>query len=168
MADDLQIWECRDFGLATVMLRKNADPALLGAALQTEMPAGPACVTSGETTIIGTGPGTWFVFTPTASPGWATELADRLSGASVSDQSGGYVILKIAGPAARSMLQKGVSIDLDPSVFRVGSVATTVIAHIGVVIWQADDASTFHVALFRSFAKSFRDWLHAVSPKPND
>jgi sarcosine oxidase subunit gamma len=167
VADNLNISECRDFGLATVMLRKNADPAAVGVALQVSMPGTPACVTAQDTTVIGTGPGTWMVFAPTATPSWAADLAAKLHGVSVSDQSGGYVVLKLAGPAARSLLQKGAFIDLDASTFNVGSVVTTVIAHIGVTIWQIEDPSTFHVALFRSFAHSFHVWLDAVAPQPN-
>lgn len=163
MADNIQISECQDFGLATVMLRRNADPAAVGAVLAVEMPAGPTCATARDTTVIGAGPDSWLVFVPNAAPDWATDLAARLPMASLSDQSGGYVVLKLAGPGARALLQKGAFIDLDASVFVVGSVATTVIAHIGVVIWQSEDAATFHVAMFRSFAESFRAWLDATA-----
>jgi methylglutamate dehydrogenase subunit D len=163
VADDLQISECRDFGLATVMLRKGADAAAVGAVLGVAMPTGPACVTADGVTVIGTGPGVWLAFAANAEPGWGTDLAARLPGTSVSDQSGGYEILKLSGPGARRALQKGAFIDLDPSAFGPGSAATTVIAHIGVVIWQGADAASFHVALFRSYARSFREWLRAAS-----
>jgi methylglutamate dehydrogenase subunit D len=52
---------------------------------------------------------------------------------------------------------------LHPTVFRPDSVATTVIAHIGVIFWQLDDAPTFEVATFRSYAFSFRRWLDATA-----
>jgi heterotetrameric sarcosine oxidase gamma subunit len=161
VADTFQMAECRDFGLATVMLRKNADVVAIGAAFQLRMPAGPTCTVGKDAILIGTGPGTWLAFAETKSPTWAAELGSRLPGASISDQSGGYVIFKIVGSAARTFLQRGAFIDLDPSAFHVGSVATTMIAHIGVVIWQVDDADTFHVALFRSFADSFREVVEA-------
>jgi methylglutamate dehydrogenase subunit D len=38
-----------------------------------------------------------------------------------------------------------------------------VIAHIGVILWQLDDAPTFEVATFRSYAFSFRRWLDATA-----
>lgn len=163
MVDDLQISECRDFGLATVMLRKGGDAAAIGAALAMTAPTGPGCFTGHGRTLIGTGPGAWLVFAPQGSPSFAADLAARLPGASVSDQSDGYVILRIAGAAARSLLQRGAFIDLDPSAFGVGSAATTVMAHIGVVIWQSDDPMTFYVATFRSLAESFREWLTSAS-----
>lgn len=163
MADDLQISECRDFGLATVMLRKGADAAAVGSVLGVAMPKGPACVTADGVTVIGTGPGVWLAFAADATPSWGTDLAARLPGTSVSDQSGGYEIIRLSGPGARRALQKGAFIDLDPSAFGPGSAATTVIAHIGVVIWQDADAASFHVALFRSYAQSFREWLSAAA-----
>lgn len=163
MADDLQVIKCRDFGLATVMLRKNVDPAVIGAAFGVDMPAGPTCASASGTTVIGIGPGVWLAFTPKAEPTWVSDLATSITGASVSDQSGGYVILQLSGQAARSVLQKGAFIDLDPLKFGAGSAATTVIGHIGVVIWQAEASTTFHIALFRSFAESFHGWLGSAA-----
>src|SRR5258708_26399250 len=90
-------------------------------------------------------------------------LADKLGGlSSCSDQSGSYVLLRVGGEDARRVLQRGAFIDLHPSVFRRGSGATTVIAHIGVIFWQLDDAPIFEVATFRSYAFSFRKWLPAT------
>lgn len=167
MAETLQITECHDFGLATLMLRKNADAAAIGAALQVDMPAGPGCVAGNGAVLIGTGPGTWLAFAENKSSSWAAELSSRLPGVSVSDQSGGYVIFRMSGLAARPLLQQGAFIDLDPSAFNIGSAATTMMAHIGVVIWQIDDGETFHVALFRSFAESFREFVQSASSLMN-
>lgn len=168
MAEHLHVSECRDFGLATVMLRKNADAAAIGAALGMAAPTGPGCVAGDGLLMIGTGPGVWLVFSDREKPSWAEDLAARLPNVSVSDQSGAYTIFKIAGAAARALLQRGAFIDLDASAFRVGSAATTVIAHIGVVIWQIDDDETFHVAVFRSLTDSFRDWIGAASHSLGD
>lgn len=126
--------------LATVMARKGADHAAIRFAASCEL--------------IPAGPGTWL------AEGEADVLGERLAGlACVSDQSGGYVVLRFTGPSARALLQKGVAIDLDPSVFGPGSAAVTVIAHIGVILRQVDTAPTYDLALFRSFAGSFRHWV---------
>jgi methylglutamate dehydrogenase subunit D len=84
----------------------------------------------------------------------------------VTDQSSGYVIFRLSGEGATALLQKGAFIDLDPVAFAVGAAATTVIAHIGVIIWKLDDVPTFDIALFRSFAGSFRDWIAANALSP--
>jgi methylglutamate dehydrogenase subunit D len=163
VASEFIIVEREGFGIATVMARKGVTPAMVGSTLGLDAPRGPRSA-SGAVTLLGTGPGTWMAVTDHAAPDWADELALKLKGvASVSDQSGGYVIFGISGPEARSTLQKGVFIDLDESAFGPGSVATTVVAHIGIILWQADSAPSFEVALFRSFSHSFREWLDAAA-----
>ena len=91
-------------------------------------------------------------------------LRERLGAlASVSDQSSGYVVFRLSGGGARTLLQRGAAIDFQPPAFAPGSVATTVIAHIGVIIWQVDEEPVYDIALFRSFAASFLDWFEATS-----
>ncbi len=151
-------------GIATIMGRKGIDPEAIGLAIGVVPPTGPMRIERDRMALVGTGPNTWLALTEAPEPGWSSKLADTLSGlASVSDQSGGYVLFRIAGEDARRILQRGAFIDLHPSVFRTGSVATTVIAHIGVIFWQLDDEPTFDVATFRSYAFSFRRWLDATA-----
>ncbi len=160
MADAVVIEERAGFGLATMMARKGVDPAAIGAVLGVNLRDGPYCSTGDDIALLGTGPGSWLVQADAAPADWAADLRDRLGSlASVSDQSGGYVIFRLSGPDARTVLQRGAAIDFDPAAFAPGSVATTVIAHIGVIIRQIDDAPTYDVALFRSFAGSFRHWF---------
>jgi len=151
-------------GIATIMGRKGIDPEAIGFVIGVSPPKGPMRVEGDRLVLIGTGPDTWLALIETPEPGWSSKLADKLVGlASVSDQSGSYVLLRIAGDDARRVLQRGAFIDLHPSVFRRASVATTLIAHIGVIFWQLDDAPTFEVATFRSYAFSFRKWLDATA-----
>ncbi len=72
-------------------------------------------------------------------------------------------MLRLSGPDARPLLQRGVSIDLHPASFARGSIAVTAIAHIDVVIRQIDNRPTFDIAIFRSFAGSFRHWLDSAA-----
>ena len=144
MAEPFTVTERTGLTLASVMARKGADHA--------------AIIASAGFPMIPTGPGTWLAVAEQSQD----DLPARLAGlASVSDQSGGYVVLRFAGPAARALLQKGVAIDLDPSAFGPGSAAVTVIAHIGVILWRADDG--YDVAIFRSFAGSFRHWIDGAA-----
>lgn len=159
MAEHFELHERHGFGLATVMARNGVGTDAIAAALGCAAPSRPETATTDELRMIGTGPGTWLVLTDSAQPQWAASLAGRLGGlASISDQSGGYVLFRIGGPLARELLQRGPFIDLDPSIFGLNTAATTVIAHIGVTLWRIDEA-TFEVALFRSFASSFRHWV---------
>ncbi|MBX9858091.1 MAG: sarcosine oxidase subunit gamma [Sphingomonas sp.] len=159
MAEYLAITERTGLGIATVMQRQGASAAAVSAAMGCALPQGPRRTAEGPLSIIGTGPGTWLAIMEDAASDWVEMLQTRLAGvASVSDQSSGYLVQRIAGPGAVDLLQRGVAIDLHPAAFPTGSVATSVIAHIGVILWRLDDA-VFDVAIFRSYADSFRHWI---------
>jgi sarcosine oxidase subunit gamma len=91
------------------------------------------------------------------------DLKDALSGlASVSDQSHGRVIIRIAGPKARAVLAKGTPVDLHASQFAIGDSAVTQMAHVGVhLIRTGDDA--FELSVFRGFSANFWDWLTTMA-----
>ena len=156
MAERITIVPRDGLGIASVMARRGIDPSTIGA----DLPRGPGASFSGPRTVLGTGPGSWLFLEENAAPQFAETLAASLAGlASVSDQSSAYVVQRLSGPGARTLLQRGIALDLHPDVFRTGSAATTVIAHIGVLLWQVDDGPSFDIATFRSFAGSFRHWL---------
>ncbi len=162
---NLRVTEQIGYRLATVMSR-GQDAALMSRVADqfgVELPSGPVRSVREGVAFVGIGPGTWLACSETADANWASELATTLSGlASVSDQSSGYAVLRIAGPAARDLLSRGAFIDFHPSVFAPGSAVVTTIAHIGVVLWQLDDTPSFEVALFRSYAASFWHWIEAT------
>lgn len=146
--------------IAAVMARKGVDAAAIGASLDVALIDGPVLSRGSDMLLVGTGPGYWLAIAESAAPDFASALAARLTGlASISDQSSGYSVTRIAGEGARRLLQRGAAIDLHPAAFAAGSVATTIIAHIGVILWQVDDAPTYDIATFRSFAGSFSHWL---------
>jgi methylglutamate dehydrogenase subunit D len=153
----------RRVGLATVMAlagRRDAIAAALGIA----PPTGSRRIAADDLALIGTGPDVWLAVKEKTGSGWASGLAERLvDAASVSDQSSGYAVLRLEGAAARELLSRGAFIDFHPSCFGPGSAAVTVIAHMGVILWQIDDAPTYEVALFRSYAASFWHWIEATS-----
>lgn len=163
MAEHPTVEQRTGFGLATVMARKGVDATAIGAALGIVLVDGPSCSAGGELTLLGSGPGSWLAYVDAPPADWEAGLRARLGPlASVSDQSGGYVMFRLAGAGARTILQRGAAIDFDPAAFAPGSVAITVIAHIGVIIRQVDAAPTYDVALFRSFADSFKHWLETT------
>lgn len=164
MPDTAELVHKTNMGIATVMARKNADLAEIARILGVvAMPSGSVVQAASGEAVIGTGPTMWMVTKPDAAPEWADGLAGRLAGlASVSDQTGGYALYSLHGPNARALLQKGAFIDLHPDIFGPGSAATTVIAHVGVIMWQTDEQPTFNLALFRSFRSSFEHWFAVV------
>lgn len=153
------------FALATIMARKSVANDAIYRALEIEGTAvGASRPNSNGLSLINTGPGTWLAYRADRDSAWISGLQQSLNGlASVSDQSGGYTILRLVGSSARTLLQRGVAIDLHPEAFGPGSVACTQIAHIGVVLWQLDAVPTYQIAVFRSYSESFNHWLHSAA-----
>jgi methylglutamate dehydrogenase subunit D len=141
----------RDHAIVSVLARKSQAQALMEKAGIVDAPR-----QSGADGIIalGIGPGRWLLLG--AAPG---ELANLSGLASLADHSDGYAIFEIWGPKVRETLAKGVPVDLHPNVF-TDTVAVTVIAHIGAIIWQSAP-ERFSIAVFRSYAGSFWHWLAA-------
>lgn len=163
MPDAIDIEERTGFGLATVMARKGVAADDVARALDLPPVDGPRWSGDARLALIGTGPGTWLALSTGAPETHAARLAEALGPlASIADQSGGYAILRLSGPGARTVLQRGAPIDLHPQAFAPGSAAVTVIAHIGAILRQLDEAPTYEVAVFRSYAASFRRWLDAA------
>lgn len=161
---DLRVETRAGLGLAHVMARKGVTPAAIGAALGLTPPDGPLRAQNEDMALIGVGPDVWLAVREGAAGDWADTLARQLEGlASVSEQSGGYLVLRVSGPAARELIQRGAFIDLDPSVFEPNAAATTSIAHMGAILWALETADSFEIALFRSYAASFAHWIETAS-----
>lgn len=87
------------------------------------------------------------------------ELKAKLSGiASVSDQSHGRVIIRIAGPKARAVLAKGTPVDLHADAFPLGKSALTQMAHVGIHMTRVGE-DAFDLSVFRGFAESYWEWI---------
>jgi methylglutamate dehydrogenase subunit D len=88
-----------------------------------------------------------------------SELSERLNSiATVSDQSHGRIIIRIAGAKVRETLAKGTPVDLHPDEFPIGKSAVTQMSHVGVHLTRTGD-DTFELSVFRGFAESFWEWL---------
>ncbi len=146
--------------LATVMAYKGRRSDIF-AQLKTNyalsLPDGPQRRANGVSAVIGLGPRTW-LFQREAGPPLEPELVEVLGdAAAVTDQSDGYGVLRLTGPLARDLLEKGVSIDLHDHVFVPGCAAVTSCMHIGVILWRLEDdngLAVFETAVFRSLARS--------------
>jgi len=155
-------------GLATVAMRKGQGLLLsqrIRDVFGIELPNGPRRRSAGRVAFAGTGPDVWLASQEQGAIGFAAALERDLgAAASVSDQSDGYAVLRLAGPMVRNTLAKLVSIDVHPRAFKVGDVASTMAFHMGVMLWRledgSDDSPVFEIAVFRSLAGSF--W-HALA-----
>jgi sarcosine oxidase subunit gamma len=148
-------------GLAAIEPRKGRAPELIArveAHYGLSPPRGLRRAAAGAIAFLGVGPNRWLAISESGGS-FTDDLALALDGvASVIAQTDGLAVLRIAGPRARAAFAKGVPIDLDPVVFAVGDVASSILAHIAVTIWRTDEAS-YEVAVPRSFAADFWHWL---------
>ena len=72
----------------------------------------------------------------------------------LTDQSDSYVMLRVSGVNSRLVLERICPIDLAPAAFPVGSLARTIMEHLGTVIVHEKE-DTFLLMSARSSAKSF-------------
>jgi len=133
--------------LASVIARRGAAQAL-ASALRSDLD-GKAL------TVLGVGPGHWWIVAETPQPS-VDDLQEMYEGvASVFDITDSRVVLGLSGPRIRETLAKMLPIDLHPSAFKTGDAAVTVASHIGVTLWQTDDAPRYRLAVARSYSASF-------------
>ncbi|QEN87277.1 sarcosine oxidase subunit gamma [Labrys sp. KNU-23] len=150
--------------IVTLAARKGQEGALaarMQAAYGLRLPNGPKRVVAGTLAALGTGPSAWLVTREAGESNLlVTDLIEAVGTlASVTDQTSGYAVLRVSGPRVRDMFAKGLDIDLHPRAFGPGDAAVTACSHIGVTLWQLDEAPTYEIALFRSMAGSFWHWL---------
>lgn len=159
----ITIAEHHNLGIVAITLRRNrkADfAASVSAAFGLTMADGPKMSTTGEISLIGTGPDSYLAVKPATGWRFTDELRAAIGdSAAICDQSSGYGVLRLSGPNVRDVLAKGVPLDLDPAAFGPNGAAVTLAAHIGIMLWQVDSAPTYNIAVPRSMAGSFWDWL---------
>jgi sarcosine oxidase subunit gamma len=161
--------EREGMGIASVSVRRGQRAALLdrvAAHVGLALPDGARRVTAGAIAAAGTGPGTWLVTREDAGNAWIPVLKSAVgTTGSVADLSDAYAILRLSGPKLREALATLVPLDLHPRAFKVGDVAATLAAQIGVLLWRNDDGPegqpNFELAVNRSMAASFwAAWSH--------
>lgn len=107
------------------------------------------------------GPGRWMLLRPLEAGGDLADVVARAvtTAGAVVDQTGGRLLLRLAGPRARDTLAKGCRVDLHPRVFAAGAAVVTPIAHTPTVVILRDAAPTFDLVVPGSLAEPFAEWL---------
>lgn len=160
-AAGVRIGPCTGLALATLSARKGRGEMLRDAAraaFGVELPERPRVAHGGGVAFIWAGPESWLVLRQ------GDDLEPVLRGtlgahASVTDQSDGRTVLRVEGPRARDLLAKGLPIDLHPRAFTPGDVALSLVAHLGVHLWQRDDTPSYDLAVLSGYARSLLAWM---------
>ena len=107
---------------------------------------------AGEEGLRFSGPAEWLVVAPRHDVNRVKSLTEAMGAdALVADQSGGRVVLRLSGPAARAILAKLTPLDLHPDVFAEGQSANAFFGHVGVNLARLE-GNVFELVLMRSFA----------------
>lgn len=108
------------------------------------------------------GPDEWYLVTPA---GEEPPLVEKLESAladrhvAINDLSSGLTTVRLGGPSARDLLEKGCTLDLHPRSFGSGQCAQTLVAKAGVLILCTGDEPTYELVVRRSFADYLFVWL---------
>jgi len=145
-------------GITSVQLRRKCSFSSFSERMRlvcgVEPPLRPRCAIGGAIRLVAVGPESWLAV---GASNLFTVLREGIAeSASLTDQSSGYIILRLTGPRVRETFAKLIPIDFHPRAFAIGDAAATVAAHIGVTVWRcADDAGgypTFELVCLRSFS----------------
>jgi sarcosine oxidase subunit gamma len=117
---------------------------------------------SGERLSLRLGPNEWLLIGPEAdSEAIAAEIAAALGERfhSLVDVGHRNVAIAVKGPHAADILNAGCPLDLDPAAFPTGMATRTILGKTEIVLLRLDDAPTFRVECWRSFATYAHDFL---------
>ncbi|MGE0768405.1 MAG: sarcosine oxidase subunit gamma [Hyphomicrobiaceae bacterium] len=134
-----------------------------------ELPLSPRRTAVADMALIWAGPQRWIMSRAPIGEVSVLPRADAVATAldglaAVVDISASLTLFEIAGSCVRDALAKGVSLDLHPRSFTTGDVALTGVGHIPVHLWQVSDAPAYVMAVPRSLAVSYWNWLvHACA-----
>jgi len=164
-AQGVSITEQTKLGIVSVACPNNGETQLSGAVKQafgSSLPkvSGVEVSEGGTMRWLGLQPQQWFVVFEDTQGSPLTTIKEKLGDtAYCTDQSDSWVSLSVAGPLARSALERICPIDLHPDAFAINSVARTTMEHLGVVITRTDE-DEFLMMSAMSSAESF---LHAIT-----
>jgi sarcosine oxidase subunit gamma len=124
---------------------------------------------SGPSIVLWLGPDEWLVVSTADAARVAEGLGEALGEehGSVVDLSANRTTLELSGPAARSVLEKGCSLDLHPREFGVDSAVPTLLGPVPVILWRYDE-DTYRILPRSSFADYLARWLLDAMTEYND
>jgi sarcosine oxidase subunit gamma len=116
----------------------------------------------GQVRLLQVGPREWWVVSDHIE---GPKLCDRLKrhssaeGFAAVDQSSGIKVIKVEGPAAGDLLNKGCGLDLHPRIFPAGQSTRTRMAQASVIIECVNPTPRFDLYVGRSYQPHLHAWL---------
>ena len=140
--------------------------AAVQAAFNQELPVPANTMTVDPHRIYWLGPTEWLIVT---SIDGADDLIAKFSAtldplaASVTDVSGGQILLQLSGPDVSEILAKGCTLDFHSTKFSPGNCAQSGLAKTNILIGLVDEQPIYEIIVRRSFSEYLVLWLkHAA------
>ena len=136
-------------------------------ALKLSLPISP-CTSSSDKTdnshILWMGPDEWLIVGPSDDQAHiygSVSKAVKKQHFSLVDVTESRTLIRLSGTQAKSVLEKGCSIDLHPSAFSPGSVVNTHLSHAHIILHHrnSNKQSTYDLYVHRSFSEYLWSWL---------
>jgi methylglutamate dehydrogenase subunit D len=166
-APGLRLQVLKPRAMVHVMARRNKR-AELGRTVQTQfgvvLPDMPILARGNKVSLLWAGHHQWLALAADeVRANLLTELQTSVGdAASLSDQSDARFAVMASGPKVRDTLAKLTPIDLHPRVFAPSQTALTLFGHLTGQITQINDAPSYELMVFRSFAQCFWRAIHAA------
>jgi methylglutamate dehydrogenase subunit D len=155
-----RLTEVTDRALVSIAVPLGGEAAL-GEALRAAFGAGLPVVgestraADGKSVFLGLARDQVFALLPAEGPLAASELARRLGTVGyLTDQTDGWVLLRLDGPLALAALERTCMLDLGAAAFPTGRVARTVMEHLGTILLR-EGPERFLLMSASSSARSF-------------
>ncbi len=145
------VWQVAAWHAGDVALLRAIVAERLGLAL----PEAADAAATGDLIAFQIAPRRWWLVAQARGDALDAALASALAGrAAVTDLGHARTLLRLAGPASRSVLAKLCRIDLHPQAFPPGRTAQTALGQVAVLIHVLDERPGFDLYLPRSLARS--------------
>jgi sarcosine oxidase subunit gamma len=155
---------------AVINIRGDAGDLVFSSAVKAatgvDLPVANTVGMGDDIRILWLGPDEWWVVSSDAK---RAELVERLRQSfagqhtAVIDVSESRTVITLAGPAARDVLARGISLDLHPRAFGPGQCAQTGMAKANIVLRQIDNQPTYEIYILKSFADYLWRWIGLVA-----
>ncbi|MEP1442079.1 MAG: sarcosine oxidase subunit gamma family protein, partial [Hyphomicrobiales bacterium] len=152
--------ELAEFGSLVQLFAKKGKEGAVMKKLGFKTEAGKGASEKGIT-YLPLAPGQWLVVADRKKgPAFGEELAKAVKGIGhVSEQSASRIRIRISGENARDLMARGCRLDLHASASGAGFTAQTVMAQVGVTIYQKSNKPEYDLYVYSGFARSFWHWL---------
>ncbi len=157
----IRLWERRGLIMHNLAVwDTEAVNGLLQPQLGIRLPETGQSTVNSSACVLWTGPGRYLI--AAGEPGTA-EILSAVSDehCALQDMSSARTVVRIQGDACRSMMAKGLTVNIAKQVFTTGQVILSSFDHHYPVIIHnvSSDIDTFDIYITRSFALSFWHWL---------